>query len=290
MVIAVMALLLTVECFVEAPPRSGATHPQIRAQAGTRHARENAVSARSVSSEPPERIRGRRRGSGEHLPGPRRDALARRSAGRAVRRLGHALVGHDADDRAARPTSPTTLERADGSTRHRDAAAAGRSNRSATGRRRRTERGAADRVLRRPSVLRHRQPVGARPRGPSHRRRDRGDGHARRRPRGRARPGPRRHRRRAVRRRVRLRARRRPGAGLHRRVEGPLRAADAAAPPAAVPRPARVATGSQAADRGRADRPGRRRRDGRRPWHGLFITVDPAMFAQTMELPPPPSD
>ena len=110
------------------------------------------------------------------------------------------------------------------------------------------------------------------------------------RPRGSAGSIPRRHRRRPVRRRVRLRARHPPGAGVHRRAVGPLRAADAAAPPAGLPRPAGRARRPQDLDRGRAGR--RRATDevvarGR----GLFITVDrAAMVRASAQLPAPPDE
>ena len=81
-------------------------------------------------------------------------------------------------------------------------------------------------------------------------------------------------------------------AGVHRRADDPLRAPDAAAPPARLPRPARPARGPQAAHRGRARRRHDRGSAGRRPRPRRCSSPStPAIFAaQTAKLPAPPDE
>ena len=116
--------------------------------------------------------------------------------------------------------------------------------------------------------------------------------HAARRPRGRARTVARRHRRRAVRRRVRVRARRRRRAGVHRRADDPLRRGrrrcTGRSPAAGAWRGATVASCTSRASSSTSRRTGEpvvaRGRS-------IFITVDPAVFAEsTAKLPAPPDE
>ena len=249
-------------------PRGAAGRRQVPGAHQVRHARLEHAARRA-------------RPAGAGLSPSVDDAEERARAGRAIRDLGHAFVGHHAPpellDEVASTLDELTARLDAGEPRDR---AMVRSGEEWTARRwpSATRRWRATTTGRSP---------GGRARGASTSRctatatRSRRV-HAARRPRGRAGAVARRRRRRAVRRRVRVRARRRPGAGVHRRADDPLRAADAAAPAARLPRPPGRPRGAQAVHRGRAGRPRRRRASRSSPAAARsFITVDPAVFAES---------
>ncbi len=166
------------------------------------------------------------------------DAEERARAGRAIRDLGHAFVGHHAAAELLDEVA-TTLDALTGATRrgssHRDRATVRSSEE--------WKRGVSDAAGRLESY--DDRPFSGRssPWGVDlevHRHGDEIEARciAARGARGRTRTLARRHRRRTVRRRVRVRARCRRRAGVHRRADDPLRRTDAAAPADRLPRPA----------------------------------------------------
>ena len=183
---------------------------------------------------------------------------------RAIRDIGHALVGHDADARADR-RGRHDARGADDAARRRARRATGSASTAPTA----GSQPVAD-GERMSATTTGRSPAGP-ARGASTSRctatATRSRPSSRCAPAHEGAPGAvaRRHRRRAVRRRLRLRPRHRPGGRVHRRADDPLREADAAAPADRLPRPPGPPRRPQAVHRGRAGRPPDRRPAGRRP-------------------------